>query len=518
MPEAIVIGAGHNGLVCAAYLARAGMDVLVLERNAWVGGACITQELVPGFHFSTFSYGAHGPGPKICADLEIPIDAFNVQQSGPPRTVQLFPDGDRVVLWRDPEQTEEEIARFGSDEVKGWRDYEDFARRALTICSDFLLNGPPDPIELRRKWSAPKYAAVLDALLTVSHWDIICEHLNNPKLRMVLARADDSGPCNRIGCALADFVLDASSGIGVQNKAGMLEGGMGDITRVLAQRVQAYGGKIRVEAPVRRVQVEGGCACGVELESGEIIESSLVVSNADPKRTFLKLVDPENISPDFRRSVEDIKTCASYMKFLAAMNDFPRFTALRDDERDDPKFTQSARIFPSLDYMETSWLESQRGEFPQHLLMSLQMPTAYWPDQAPPGKHIFGAWIRWAPSRFVDGSSWDDHREKVSDRCIEIVDSYAPNFSSCIEWSTLYTPADIERETGITDASIRHVDMTLDQMLHRRPLPRWSHYQSPVGGLWMCGSGTHPGGEVTGGPGHNSAAAILQEQGILDRL
>lgn len=507
--DVIVIGAGHNGLVCAAYLAKAGMKVLVVERSPHVGGGCVTQELRPGYRFSTFAYGAHGPGPRICADLGIPEEAF-VVKSPDPSGVQLFSDGDRVVLWRDPSRTEEELARFGKNEVAGFRRYQEFCRRAVRICAGSFLTAPPSVEELHRIWSSAEDAAVLKILLEGSLWDAITDCFANEKVRMAFARADDAGPCHHPGSALAEFMESASTGLGVQNASGILEHGMGRITQVLADRVRAHGGDIRVNAPVKCVRIETAKAVGVELESGEVIASRHVASNADPKRTFLKLVEARHLGAEFRRSVEAITTRAGYMKFFATLNDFPRFKALRPEERNDPRFAAVPRILPSNEYAEASWRDSAEGRLPRNPILSLQVPTVYWPSQAPEGKHIFGAWVRWAPARLADGSAWDARREEMADRIVEIVEECAPGFRRMVEWHRLFTPSDIERETGMTDACIRHADMTLDQMLRKRPLPGWCDYRTPIGGLWMCGSGVHPCGAVTGGPGHNCAAAILR--------
>jgi phytoene dehydrogenase-like protein len=510
MYDTVIIGAGHNGLVCASYLAKAGQNVLVVERSGYLGGACITQELVPGFRFSTFAYGAHGPGPKICGDLEIPAEAFHIKRLDP-GLVQLFPDGDRIVLWSDPTRMEAELERFGGREVEGYRQYRRWCARADAICADFFLRRPPDPAELRQKWTDPTDAWVLSVLLQGSLWDLISPCFTHEKVRMAFARADDAGPANHPGSALAEFVENASTGLGVRNQAGLLEQGMGEITAVLAGRLQAYGGTIRRSAPVRRILVRADRAVGVELESGETIPARRVVSNADPKRTFLKLLSPGSVAPSFRRAVAAITTRASYSKFLAALSRPPAYRALRSEERADVRMAAAVRIGPSLLAVEECWADAQQGKWPLNPVMSCHLPTAYWPSQAPAGKHCFSAWLRWTPAKLADGSTWEDNRERFTTRILQIFEDYAPGFGASVEWSRLLTPADIERETGITDASIRHVDMTLDQMLNRRPLPAWASYQTPVPGLWLCGSGTHPGGSVTGGPGHNCAAAILAD-------
>jgi phytoene dehydrogenase-like protein len=490
--------------------------VLVVERSSQAGGACITQELLPGFRFSTFAYSAHGPGPKICSDLQIPEDAFPMVTPDP-ALVQLFPDRSRLVLWHDADLTKSELARFSLHDANSYEAYQDFCRRAVKICGDFLFEDPPDPLDIRRRWTRQEDSEVLDILFKGSLWDAICSHFEHEKVRMAFARADDAGPTNYPGSALAEFVESASSGLGIRNQSGLLRGGMGRITEILAQRVAAYGGTIRLNAPVRRVLVERGRASGVELESGEQMGAAAVVSNADPKRTYLTLVGPEHCDPGFRAAITNLKTNASYMKFLAVLSEPPRFSALSNNERDDPRFAAAARILPSLSYLEESWQDCLHGRLPQNPVLSLQLPTAYWPSQAPPGKHTFGAWVRWAPSRLADGSSWDARREEMADRLVMILESYAPGFASTVQWRRLYTPTDIERETGITDASIRHLDMTLDQMLNRRPLLGWCRYQTPIEGLWLCGSGTHPCGSVTGVPGHNCAAAFLRYNANVSR-
>jgi phytoene dehydrogenase-like protein len=455
MHDALVIGAGHNGLVCAAYLAKAGLDVPLVEKADRLGGACITQELYPGFHFSTFAYNAHGPGPKICLDLEIPPETFEVAIQDP-CLVQLFPDSDRVVLWRDRAQTEQELSRFGTAEPHRYQRFVDFSHKALRICSEFFFTDPPDPLQLRAKWNHPRDAEVLDILLGGSLWDVICSCFSHPKVRLAFSRADDSGPSNHPGSALAEFVESASTGLGVQNQPGLLEEGMDHITQVLAPRVSAYGGATRLAAPVRNVVVQQGRAQGVERESGEVILSRRVISNADPKRTVLNLVGSEHLNPSFRRSVENLQTRAGNMKFLAALSQPPRFKALSEKEKENPRFAAAVRIVPSLQYMEEAWRDCQLGKLPRNPVLSLQMPTAYWPSQAPAGSQVFGAWLRWASPRFTDGSSWEDHRRQMADRVIEIVEEYAPGLAASVEWCALYTPDDTEKETGITHATISH--------------------------------------------------------------
>jgi phytoene dehydrogenase-like protein len=488
-------------------LAKAGLDVLVLERSARIGGACVTEELYPGFRFSTFAYGAHGPGQKICRDLEVPDDAF-VIESQDPTTFHPFPDGDHIMIWKDRHRTADGLSRLGGRESEGFLAYQKFIDTAISIAEDWFLRPPISFAELYDHYKGGPKAEVLEAVITRSQWDILGDYFDSEKVKCAFARADDAGDPTAVGSLIGEVVECASRGAGVQNKSGVVHGGMGMITQALADAVRRFGGEIRTEAAVDRILIENGRSVGVRLESGKELRARLVVSNADPKRTFLTLVREEDLATEFRRKVMNLHTRAGYMKYHAAISDIPRYSALPDEFASDPKAVSIVRIAPTLEYFRQAWIDSQRGEPSQEPILSLQLPTAYTPEMAPEGKHVFGAWVRYGPGRLRNGH-WDDRRAEVRDGIVRILDRYAPGFGDLIEWQKLYTPLDIERETGITDASIRHVDQTLDQMLHRRPLPRWSAYKTPLDGLWLCGSGTHPSGSVTGGPGHNAAHSIL---------
>jgi len=508
--DVIVIGAGHNGLVCAGYLAKAGLDVLVLERSHRIGGACVTEELVPGCRFSTFAYGAHGPGPKICEELEVPANAFVVHPLDPHQFVP-FPDGDHVMLWSEVERTAEGLERFGSSEADGYLAYSQFLQRAIEIAQDFFYGPPPTPGELYQRYAGTDHAAALEAMLARSSWDVLCEHFDSDKVRCALAPADDVGSPTSVGSFLTTVVESAADGAGVDKESGVVEGGMGSITAALSDAARRFGAQILTETPVARIVVENRRAVGVVVEGGELVRARIVVSNADPKRTFLKLLEENAVPAKFRDQVARLKTRAGNLKFHAVLSAAPRFAALPDQWADDPRMIASARISPSLDYFEQAWRDAQSGIPSRQPVMSLQLPTAYTPEMAPEGKHIFGAWIRFGPDQLREGD-WQSWRPRVTESILDILDQYASGFRELVEWQKLYTPADIERETGITGASIRHLDMTLDQMLHRRPLPAWAAYRTPVDGLWLCGSGTHPCGSVTGAPGHNAAHAILESE------
>lgn len=504
--DAIVIGAGHNGLVCAAYLAKAGLGVVVLERSHRIGGACVTEELIPGFRFSTFAYGAHGPGPKICRDLEIPAGAFGIIEFDPVMFAP-FDDGDSIVIWRDPQRTAAALEQqFGTQEAAGYLAYLRFMDDAITMAQEWLFSPPMTHQELSARYAGTPRADVLRSLLTRSHWDVLGDFFKHEKTRCAMARSDDCGSPTVVGSLLSEVVESASTGAGVENKAGIPAGGMGTITRVLADTARRFGVEVRTNAAVERVMVENGRAVGVRLASGEEIRAQVVISNADPKRTFLSLVDENDLATDFVTAVRRIKTRARYMKLHAALRGTPRFVAAPDAE---PRMIAAARIAPSLKYVEDAWRDAERGKPSRRPVMSLQLPTAYEPGLAPAGKHVFGAWVRYAPATEHSLTS-DELRAASMRNILDVIETYAPGFADLIDWHRLYTAEDIERETGMTDGSIRHIDMTLDQMLHLRPMHQWSAYQSPIEGLFLCGSGTHPCGSVTGAPGHNAAHAVLE--------
>ena len=511
MTDTIIIGAGHNGLVCAGYLAKAGLDVLVVERSHRIGGACVTEELTPGCHFSTFAYGTHGPVPKICRDLEVPSEAFEVRELDPTMFFP-FPDGDHIMMWADAQRSAAALERFGPREQDGYLEYSNFMRLGKRCLQEYFLSPPPTHQQLYDRYAGTEYSAVLEAMLTRSHWDVLCDFFESDKVLSAMARADDLGYPTAVGTMLAELMEQASDGAGVDGKQGIVAGGMGKVSGALADAARRFGVQIRTDAPVEQVVVENGRAVGVRLMGGETLKARRVISNADPKRTFLALVDAGDLDPAFRHQVERLKTRAGNMKFHAVLSGVPRYRALPDELAGDPRSIAGVRIAPSLDYFEQAWRDAQSGIPSREPVMSLQLPTAYVPEMAPPGKHIFGAWIRYGPRELREGT-WDSWREPVVESILEIFEQYAPGFRDLVEWQRLYTPADIERETGITGASIRHLDMTLDQMLHRRPLPPWSAYKSPIEGLWLCGSGTHPCGSVTGAPGHNAAQAVLAEKG-----
>ena len=463
--DAIILGGGHNGLVAAAYLARAGLSVLLLERRDILGGACVTEELFPGYRFSTCSYVAHLLQGKVVDDLRLRQHGFAVYHLDPFR-FQPYPDGTHLLGWDDVDRTAAGIARLSAHDAAAYPRWMDFWRRAAGLLHPYFLTPPPTLRELTRRAAGTHDEAVLEALLTRSMADLVEAYF-------------DSEPV----------------------KAAMIQ----------AQDARQFGAAIRTEADVRQVTVQDGHARGVELTGGEMVTSRVVLSNADPKSTFLRLVGADHLPDGFLRRVRLLSTRAAYLKFHAALCELPDFSRYLGADPD-PRTLALVKICPSTEYFAQSWRDALQGRPSRTPVMEVQIPSVYDPTMAPLGHHVMSIWVLYAPVQPQEGT-WDELRQPVGEHLIDVLASYAPNpREAIVDWSLL-TPWDIEQRVGMTDGNIRHLDMVPSQFLAQRPLPGWSNYQMPIEGLYLCGAGTHPGGEVTGAPGHNAAAAVMQDLG-----
>jgi len=509
MYDAVVIGSGHNGLVAAGYLARAGRNVLILERRDTIGGACATEELFPGFRFSSCSFMLYALHPKIVRDMELQkygFELFDVQ----PHEFRPFPDGRHLIFWRNAERNAEAIRPFSMKDAENYPRWHDFWERAYSITRPFGLTPPPSLADLLQRARETGSEQLFETLLTTCHADLVDEFFESEHVKGAVVHAGDHGNPYVVGSSFPSAFLpgDVDTEIRI---VGIVKGGMGSITAAMAEYVQSEGASIRTGCEVRRVIVEQGAAKGVELSSGEEIRSELVVSNADPKRTFLKLVDAEHLTDDFRSQVARLKTEIAYLKFHAAMDELPDFSAYLGPDYD-PRITARVWISPSVDYVQRAWADARAGRPSQDPVMSIQIPSVYDDTICPAGKHVLSIFSEYAPVQLSSGT-WDDRRQEVGEALIDSVSAYAPNFRQAIREWMLLTPLDIERRVYLTDGNIHHLDQVPGQMFSRRPLPGWAEYKTPIDGLWLCGAGTHPGGEVSGAPGHNAAHAILSETG-----
>jgi len=505
--SAIIVGAGHNGLVAANYLARSGASVLVLERRPFVGGACITEELFPDFRVSSCSYICHMLQDKVIDDLELRKHGLEIHPVDPYR-FQPFPNGKYMLRWHDDRRNADEIARLSPNDLDGYHRFQAFMSRASAILHRYFLESPPTLAQVSADVRGTADEAVWDRMLTGNIRDLVEEHFESPEVRAVFIDAEDAQDPRAPGSIAAVAYNDTDQYTADRN-FGIPHGGMGGITQAMARAAEWRGAEIRVNAPVERILTRDGRAVGVRLADGEEIAADVVLSNADPKRTFLTLMDESQLPPPLAGQIRRLKTDVSYLKFHAALDELPDFTHYLGD-RYDERFLVQVRICPSVEYFQQSADDARAGRPSTAPVMHIQIPSVLDKTLTPEGKHVMSIWVLYAPVRPY-GGGWDDHREAAGEQLIDIIDSYAPNFRRSVRDWDIFTPQELEERVGLTDGNIRHLDITTAQMLSNRPSALLSGYHTPIENLYLCGAGTHPGGEVTGAPGHNAAHTVLRD-------
>ena len=507
--KVVIVGGGHNGLVAAGYLARAGLDVQVLERRHVVGGAVVTEEWFPGFNISTCSYVCHILQKKVIDELELRNHGFHVYPLDPSR-VHPYPNGKAVTLWHDDAQTAEELRDHSPHDAVAWFEWADFWHRSVRILSEYYLGPPPSMSELFERFRQEGEEELLETLLTVPFKDLINRYFESDVVKAAVSTgALDMGDISAPGSAYMTALYRYSAYREDTENSGIVRGGMGGITQSLARSAEAAGVSIRTGAEVKRIITTDCKAHAVELVDGEVIEADIVISNADPKRTYLKLLDESDLNADFVDEVRALKTQAASAKFLCAIKELPDFSRHLGSNYN-PEHLAMITICPTIDQCESSWNDAKNGRITETPIMQLQIPSVYDNTVSPEGQHVLSLWVYFLPPHVKDGS-WSEKRQEYGEWLIDYVSQYAPNFRDIIIDWTLLTPEDIEDRIGLTDGNIRHLDMIPQQMMSRRPLPGWSDYRSPIDGLYLCGAGTHPGGEVTGAPGHNAAHVVLED-------
>lgn len=512
-PEVVIVGAGHNGLVAAGYLGRAGFEVQVLERRDVVGGAVVTEEWFPGFRIGTCSYVCHILQKKVIDELEMRRYGFHVHPIDPSR-VHPFPNGKTVTLWHDDAATAEGLRELSPADAEAWYGWADFWHRAVRILSDYYLCPPPSLAELAGRFRQEGEEELFETLLTVPFRDLIERYFVSDEVKAAVSTgAWDMGDISAPGSAYNTALYRFSAFREDTENYGIVRGGMGGITQSLARSAEASGVSIRTGAEVERILTNNGRATGVELAGGEVIEADVVLSNADPKRTYLQLLGDADLDQKFIGEVRALKTQAASAKFLCAMKELPDLSGHLGDGYN-PEHLAMVTLCPTIDHSQSSWKDARNGRVTETPIIQLQIPTVYDKTVAPEGRHVLSLWVYFLPRHLREGS-WSGIRQQYAEWLIDYVSGYAPNFrEAIIDW-TLLTPEDIEGRIGVTDGNIRHLDMIPQQMMSSRPLPGWAGYRTPVEGLYLCGAGTHPGGEVTGAPGHNAAHVVLAD---LDRF
>lgn len=520
--DAIVVGAGHNGLVNACYLARAGLDVLVVERNDWVGGAATSRSLYPGFLYSNCSYVCSLLRPEIMRDLELPKHGLQVvpYEGG----VILKQDGGYLGTFRDHDAHRREIGRHSLRDAEAYDRYSAEVIRQCRFIRPFLLRTPPDPTSLKPRdvqellYLGRKFYDLTETEMadTVRFWTMSIAEFLDEFFETDVVKA---GFCisGIIGTALGPlspgtaYVLlhhymgEVDGAIGAW---GFARGGMGAISESLASSFRASGGTVRTGASVDKVLVQNGRAAGVVLDGGEEIRGRLVVSNLDVKRTFLKLLEEPQLPADFVKKVKNFKIRGSSGKVNIALDGLPDFPALPPSApflRGDMHFTDS------VERMEGAYDDWKAGRWSADPFLDMMIPTTIDPTMAPPGKHFMSCFVQYCPPK-VEGHDWTDaERDGFAKTVVDQIAEYSPNFRDLILHMEVRTPREIERETGLTEGNIFQGELTFDQLLFNRPVPGYAQYRAPIGGLYMCGSATHPGGGVMGAPGRNAAAEVLRD-------
>ena len=520
--DAIIVGGGHNGLVTAAYLAKAGKRVLVLERRYQPGGACVTEEVWPGYRVSVASYLSSLLSPKVTADLELEKYGYQVDAKDP-AFFSPFPDNRYLFMWQDRNKTLGEIAKFSRHDAEVYPAYEEHLER-LSIVVESLLHVTPPVFPPKGVFDLPEYLKLLGKMrglsakeivglvkiFTQSAAEFLDEWFENEEIKVTLATDGVIGANGGPRSPGTAYILlhHCMGGVaGHRGLWGFVRGGMGAISNAIAASAKAAGAEIRTEAEVQTIKIENGRARGVVLRSGEEFDAPLIASNLDPKRTFLSLVDQRHLDAEFLDQIHKYRCEGTSIKINLAVSALPNFRALPGALG--PQHRATMHICPDIDYVEKAWDDAKYGRPSQSPLLELTSPTQYDPSLAPAGKHIIGIFLQYAPYRLRQGT-WDEQREPFTRRVLEIIDDYAPGFSSGVEHVQTLTPLDLEREYGLTGGNIFHGEMSIDQMFMLRPVSGWARYRTPIRGLFMCGSGTHPGGGVMGTPGHNAAREMLK--------
>ena len=505
--DAIVIGAGHNGLVTAGYLAKDGLSVLMLERLDKAGGAATTDELFPGLWGPMCSRVCHALQGKVIDDLKLREHGFSIAE--PPRPVggnaRLFPFLDGCYLGGPgidtPLDAADQIRQLSERDARALFEWNAFWEEAAGIFHPYMLTSPPTLSDLFHDVRGSSKETVLEKLLTWSYVDILYSFFEHEHVRAAHMFPTDMDPRSP-GSPLWRAILMSGDFLRTEDR-GLPVGQMGAITEAMAMSVQSLGGHIRTGAEVHELIVESGEARGVRLADGREIKASLVVSNADPKRTFSTFVRPEHAPDDAARAASSSTQSAS-MHFHASISELPDFSRWLG-EGYDRRTNPWPYIVHSVQWYLDSWDDAAAGRWSRSPVMSIIIPTLFDPKLAPRGGHLVAAWTSYEPPKLRDGN-WSDAREEAGEYIIDTITEYAPNFrTSIIDWS-LQTPEDIETRVGLTDGNIRHIDRPPRQLLGGR-FP----YRTQIKGFYMCGAGTHPTGEVTGAPGHNAAQAILAD-------
>jgi phytoene dehydrogenase-like protein len=518
--DAIVIGAGHNGLTNAAFLAKAGLNVLCVEKNEYIGGAAVSRNLYKDWIYSNCSYVCSLLRPEIFRALELHRHGLQVTPYG--GSVTFMENGDYFGSYRDHEAAHREMARFSKRDADAYERYSADTMRQCRFIRDFLLRTPPDPtsfrprdlkvlMELGRKFYEMGEDRMYDTIRfwTMSVAEYLDEYFETDVIKAAMSGSGIIGTALGIHSPGTAYVLlhhymgDVDGNVGTW---GYARGGMGAVSESIARAFQSFGGELRTDAGVEHIMVRNGKVRGIALSNGEEIDADVVVSAMDVKRTFLKCMDRNDLPEAFYERVSNFKIRGSSGKLNIALDGLPTFPALPPGS---PLNTSDMHFVDSMERMERAYDDWKEGTWSKDPYVDMVIPTTVDPTMAPPGKHFMSCFVQYCPPK-VEGREWTDaERDAFGQTVIDQIGNYSPDFKDLILHVEVRTPKEIEDEAGLTEGNIFHGELTMDQIMFNRPVPGYAQYRAPVGGMYMCGSSTHPGGGVMAAPGANAAREIL---------
>jgi phytoene dehydrogenase-like protein len=525
--DAIIVGGGHNGLVCAAYLAAAGLKVTVLEQRSVVGGAAVTEEFHPGFRNSVAAYTVSLLNPKVIRDLELPKYGLRVVER---KLSNFLPTEDGRYLIVGDGRTAAEVAKFSPKDAARLDEYGDRLGVVADVLRDLVLETPPNAVEGSWRMALPELLRAAQIGGRLRKLDM---NMRRELLTLFATSAGEyldgwfeSDPIKAaygfdgiVGNYASPYTPGSAYVLlhhvfgevnGKKGAWGHAIGGMGAITQAMAKSAQARGAVIRTSTPVREVIVEGDRAVGVVTESGETLRAAAVISNLNPKLLYQKLIAPAALPGEFRDRINRWRCGSGTFRMNVALSELPDFTCLPGKMAAD-HHTAGIIIAPTLSYMEQAYFDARSGGWSRKPIVEVVIPSTLDDSLAPPGQHVASLFCQHVAPQLPNGESWDAHRDTVADLMIETVNNYAPNFKAAVLGRQINSPLDLERTFGLVGGDIFHGALTLDQMFSARPMLGYGNYRGPLHGLYMCGAGTHPGGGVTGAPGHNAAREIISD-------
>ena len=518
--DIIIIGGGHNGLVAAAYLAKAGLKTLVLERRKVVGGAAVTEEIHPGFRCSTVAHTLGPVLPHIVKDLDLQRHGLEILIPDT-RVLALNPDGPAVPIYRDTNRTVSAIQKSSASDARSYPEFERSFARIGKVLAPLISQTPPSiekpsPGELfhlgkvgrsfRKLGKQDAYRLLRWGPMAVA--DLAAEWFETELLRATVAAR------GIYGAFAGPWSAGTSTGLLWQSAldghpiapSSFVKGGMGSMTSALAKAAEAAGVDIRTSAPVARVDAKDNKFSAVVLESGEEISARAVASNADPRTTFLKLVDPGDLDPTFLLKVRNYRATGVSAKINLALSGLPSFNGVTSEDQ----LSGRIHVGPDIDYLERAFDSSKYGQYSPAPYLDITIPTLIDPALAPQNAHVMSIYVQYAPYKLKD-AEWDARREDFAGNVVNTLAAYAPNLKEMILARQTITPVDLEEDYGLSGGHIHHGEQSLDQFFTFRPVIGWAQYRAPIKGLYLCGSGTHPGGGITGGSGANAAREIIKD-------